>query len=473
MPAELTTTLTELEPSRVRVDVEVEADAVERQVEQAARSLAGDMKVPGFRRGKAPAPVVLQRLGRPAVVEEAVREALPEWYEEAVSRAGVAPIGRPSLDLAGLPEKGTPLTFSFEVGVVPPATLGAYTGLEVSRQDATVESEAIDAELERLRDSLASLETAERAAADGDFVVVDFVGSIDGEPFEGGEARGSMLELGSGRLVPGFEEQLVGADAGSEREVRVTFPDDYGAEHLAGREASFAVEVKEVKEKRLPELDDELAAEAGGFDSLEELRTDIESRLRDQREEAIDLEFRGAAVDAAVANATIDIPHELVHAKAHDMWQNTARRIRAQGIEPERFLEASGKTEEEVAKEHEPEAEVALGRESVLAAVVEAEGIEASDEDLLDSLRASAAAHSASHGHPPPSDEELGESLERAKAEGRDEQLRADVRMRKAADLLVESAKPVPAAQAEAREKLWTPESEAPAQSGELWTPGS
>jgi trigger factor len=473
MAGELTTTLTELDDSRVRVEVEVEPDAVARQVDKAARALAGDMKVPGFRKGKAPPAVVLQRLGRAAVVEEALREALPEWYERAVSDAGLAPVGQPQVDLGGLPDRGAPLAFAFEVGVVPPAKLGAYRGVEVPRAEPTVEEEAIEAELERRRDSLAALETVERPAALGDFVVVDFTGSIDGEPFEGGEARGQMLELGAGRLVPGFEEQLVGASGGERREVTVTFPDDYGAEPLAGREASFDVAVKEVKQKRLPDLDDDFAAEAGGFDSLAELRADIETRLREARERAIDVEFRAAAVDAVAEQATIELPRELVHAKAHDMWNATVRRLRAQGIPAERYLEATGKTEEEIAKEHEPEAERALRRESVLAAIVAAEGLEATDEDVLESLRESAASHAASHGHAPPGDEELRESLERATAEGDDEQLRADVRMRKAVDLVVEHARPIEAERAEARERLWTPDQERSAAAGDLWTPGS
>ena len=262
----------------------------------------------------------------------------------------------------------------------------------------------------------------------------------------------------------------------------VTFPEDYGAEHLAGREATFAVAVREVKEKRPPELDDDFAAEAGGFDSVDELREDVESRMREAREGQIDTEFRAAAIDAVLEQATVDIPHDLVHAKAHDMWAATGRRLRAQGIDPERFLEATGKTEEEIAAEHEPEAERALGRESVLAAIVEAEGIDASDDELLDSLRESATAHSASHGHDPPDDDELRDSLARSKEDGRDEELRADVRMRKAVDLVVEHARAVPAApaapaEAEAGEKLWTPDSEEPAESGaapgKLWTPGS
>ena len=474
MVAELTATRASIDDAHVRVEVRVEAKAVERELAQAANALAGDMKIAGFRKGKVPPAMVIQRLGRAVVMEEAIRSALPAWYEQAVNHARVAPIGEPKLEMPTAPDRGEPLDFSFEVGVVPKAKLGRYRGLEVPKPAVEVPAEEIDAEVERLRDAAAALENVERPAQVGDFTVLDFVGSVEGEPFEGGEARGHMLELGSGRLIAGFEEQLTGASAGEERQVRVSFPEDYRAEGLAGREAVFEVSVKEVKEKRLPDLDEDFAAEAGGFDSVEDLRADIESRLREARAEAADAEFRGAAVDAAVAEASLELPPDLVHSKAHDMWHQTARRFRAQGLDPARYLEATGKTEEEIAHEAEPEAERSLGREAVIAAVVEAEGIEASDEELLDSLRTSADAHARAHGHDPPSDEELHDTLEQAKAEERDDGLREDVRLRKAVDLLVEHATPIEPEAAEAREKLWTPEKEEqPASAAPIWTPGS
>jgi trigger factor len=320
-----------------------------------------------------------------------------------------------------------------------------------------------------VRESQASLATVERAAAEGDFVVVDFVGTVDGEEFEGGQARGHLLELGSGQLIEGFEEQVVGAQAGEEREVRVTFPENYRAEQLAGREATFAVTVREVKEKRLPDLDDDFALEAGGFDTLDELREDIRARLAEREQNAIDHEFREAVVDAAVENATVEVPHDLVHAKAHELWEQTARRLRSQGIDPEQYLELTGKGKEELVHESEPEAEQALKRESVLAAVVEAEGIEVSDDDLLQSLREAAAAGDSK----PPSERNLERTLAKMQEDGRAELLREDIAMRKAVDLMVESARPIPAAQAEARERLWTPDEEGSEAPAELWTPGS
>jgi trigger factor len=458
MAAALKTKTTELPDSRVRVEVEVPTEALERELNTAASQLGREMRVPGFRSGKVPPEVVLRQVGREAVLDEAVRRGLPGWYEEALADAGIQTVGDPQVDLSDLPEKGAPLAFTIEVGVVPPAQLGDYRGVEVGRREPKVDEQEVQAELERLRESLASLETVERDAGEGDFVVMDYLGSVDGTPFEGGEGRGQVVELGSGRLIPGFEEQLAGASAGEERTVELTFPDDYPAEQLAGKDASFDVQVKEVKEKRLPELDDDFAVEAGGYDSLDELRTEIESRIGQAEERAIEAEFREAAVDAVVDNATIEVPHELVHSKAHEMWHRTARRFAAQGINPEQYLQMTGKTEEELVVESESDAETALKREAVLSAIVEAEGIEVSDEEIEQALRASAP--------PDASDKQLKRALKRARSQGADEALREDIAMRKAVDLVVENAKPISAEEAEdaagraaAREKLWTPES--------------
>ncbi|MEA2330295.1 MAG: trigger factor [Thermoleophilaceae bacterium] len=466
MAAGLKTKTTDLGDSRVRVEVEVPSEALESELRSAAAELGREMRVPGFRSGKVPAEVVLKQVGREAVMDEAVRRGLPTWYEEAVADAGITAVGDPQLDLSDLPERGSPLSFTIEVGVVPPAKLGDYKGLEVGRREATVDPNEVQTELERMRESLASLETVEREAGQGDFVVIDFVGSVGGVPFEGGEARGHLVEIGSGRLIPGFEEQLTGVSAGDEREVKVTFPDDYPAEELAGMDASFAVEAKEVKEKRLPELDDEFAVEAGGFDSLDELRAELEQRIGEAQERQIEGEFREAAVDAAVAAADVQVPHELVHAKAHEMWHRTSRRLAAQGVDPHQYLQLTGKTEEELVTETEPDAELALKREAVLTAIVQAEGIEATDEEVDEALRQAAG--------PDATDKQLKRALKRARAQGAEDALREDIAMRKAVDLLVESATPIAAETAAAREKLWTPDKDKDEQgAGEIWTPGS
>jgi trigger factor len=481
MPAAVKTTTTELGESRVRVEVEVPTEALEEELRTAASAIGREMRVPGFRKGKVPPQVVIQQVGREAVLDEAVRRALPGWYEEALHEAGVAAIGDPKLDLSDLPARGAPLAFTIEVGVRPPAALAEWKGVEVGRREPEVDPDEVRSEIERLRESVASLETVDREAGPGDFVVMDFTGTVakrrpdgeavwPGESFEGGEARGYLAEIGAGRLIPGFEDQLKGVTAGEQREVRVTFPDDYPAEHLAGKEAVFAVEAKEVKEKRLPELDDDFAVEAGGYDTLDELRGEIENRLREAEERRIEIEFREAAVDAVAAESRIDVPHELVHAKAHEMWHRTANRLAQQGVDPRRYVELTGKDEEQLVTEAEPDAEKALRRESVLAAIVESEGIEVTDEELMDALRQASADQSGRQ----PSEKALQRSLKRARAQGADEALREDIAMRKAVDLVVEHAKPIPVEQAKARDKLWTPEKErGETPAGEIWTPGS
>jgi trigger factor len=442
------TTVTELPESRVRVEAEVSADEVEARVQDTARRLGRDLKMPGFRKGKVPAPMVIQRVGRDYVLDETVRGALGRWYVEALDDSGIHPVGDPDVDLGDLPQPGNPLTFSIEIGVRPTAQLGDYKGVEAPRREPEASEEAVQAELDALRERSARLDTVEEAAADGDFVVMDYVGSIDGETFAGGEGRDQLLELGSGRLIPGFEEQLTGASAGDERTVEVTFPEDYGAEHLAGKDAQFAVTVKEVKRKNLPELDDEFASEQLGFDTLDELREDIASKLREADEQRADGEYREAVLDAVVAGATVTVPDTLVDARARELWERMLHSLGHQGISKDAYLQISGKTEEEILDEAKPDAEQALRREAVIAAVIEAENIEPSDGDVLAALQASA----TREGTTP---EKLRQQLESA---GRLDELREDLAQRAAIDYLVEHATPIEPERAAAREKLWTPD---------------
>jgi trigger factor len=458
------TSVTELPESRVRLQAEVPAEEVERSVTEAARELGRQMRVPGFRKGRVPPPIVIRRLGREAVLDEALRNHLGSWYADAIEESGIAPVGRPELDVSSLPGEGEPLAFSIEIGVRPVAKLGRYEGLEVGRREPVVDDARIDEELERLRDQFATLETVDRPAQEGDHVVIDYTGKIDGEPFEGGSGRDQLLELGSGRLIPGFEEQLIGAAAGDERTVDVSFPDDYEPDELAGRDAQFDVKATEVKSKRLPELDDEFASEAGGFDTLAELREDVAGRLREADEGAIEREFEQAVLDAVVEDAQVDVPEQLVHARAHELLDDTMSALARQGISKEAYLQIAGKDEEALAHEAEPEAEQALKREAVLAAVVDAAGIKPSDDEVRDALQ--------------PSAERAGttaeELVERLRTDDRLERLREDVASRQALERLVREAKPIPIEQAQAREKLWQPGKEdAEKGPGELWTPGS
>jgi trigger factor len=456
-------TVTELPESRVRVEAEVPSAEVERSLDRAARQLGRDLRIPGFRKGKVPTPVVIQRIGRDAVLDEAVRGFLPQWYVDAVDAAGIAPVGEPSLDVGDLPARGEPLTFSIEVGVRPKAQLGPYRDLEVGRAEPQAADEAIDREVETLRDRLARLDAVDRPAEEGDFLTVDYVGSIDDVPFEGGEGRDQLIELGAGRLIPGFEDQLKGANAGDDVTVEVTFPEDYGAEHLAGKDASFAVSVKEVKAKQLPEVDDALAEEAG-FDTIDELREDIGTRLREAEERRIAGEFREAALDAAVSGATVEVPDALVDARAGELWDRMLHSLSHQGIDRDAYLRIAGRTEEDLLAEARPDAEQQLRREAVVAAIIEAEGLEASDEEILEALAPTA----QREGTTPK------KVLDRLRSAGRLDDVREEVLARKAIDVVADAAKAIPVEQAEAREKIWTPEKGEPEEkSSELWTPGS
>jgi trigger factor len=474
----LNTRVTELGDSRVRVEVQVAPDEVEERLEQTARQLGRDLKLPGFRRGKVPAPLVIQRVGREAVLEEAVREALSSWYSDAIESAGIVPVGDPKVDLGELPPKGQALSFSIEIGVLPKARLGDYLGVEAPRREPEVEPERLDAELEAVRERLARLETVERAAAAGDFVVIDYLGRLvgeqagggeGGEPFAGGEARDQLVELGSGRLIPGFEEALLGAAAADVREVPLTFPADYANEQLAGRQASFEVTVKEVKAKELPALDDDLALDSG-FDDLEQLKQDISEHLLEADEATAEAEFRQAALDAVVAGAGVDLTPELIDARASEMWERMLHSLSHRGITREGYLRLTGNREEEVLTELRPEAEVALRREAVITAVVEAEGISPSDEDVVEALAATAEREGV----------EAAELLERLRSSGRLEELREELAARQAIDLIAERAKPIEPGRARAREELWTPEKAAVGAEGQpeadkpgarLWTP--
>jgi trigger factor len=454
------TSVTELGDSRVRVEVGIEADAVQHRLERAAHQLARDMRMPGFRKGKVPPQLVIQRVGREAVLEQALRDSLPEWYERALLDTGITPVGDPKLDVPSLPDAGEDLSFSIEVAVRPKATLGDYRGLEVGRAEVEVPEDALQGELDRLREGFASLDPVDRPAAKGDLVVIDFQGTVDGEPFEGSDATDLMVELGAESLLPEFDRALTGTTAGDQPTVEVRFPDDHQPESLAGKQASFAVTVKEVREKQLPDLDDEFAAEASEFETLEQLREEIGSRIAAALGARIESDFQEAAVDAAADAARIELPKELVHARAHEMWERLERSLASRGASAEAYLQMQGKSREEAVTDLESDAQRALRREATLAAIAETEGIEVSDEEMVAALQ-------------PGEDGETPERLlERLRANGRDELLREELRLRKAAELVAGSARAIPQEQAVAREKLWTPEKEkAEGGEGGLWTP--
>lgn len=501
MPVALKTAVTELPESRVRLEVEVPAGEVESSVERKAKELGRSLRLPGFRRGKVPAPLVIQRIGRQAVLEEAVRDRLSAWYADAVLSSGIVPVGDPAVDLGDLPPQGQALEFSVEIGVLPKAKLGEYKGLEVGRREPVVEDARIDEEIEGLRERLARLETAERAAEAGDFVVIDCDGELVGDAVATGDdsagdataaedsagdaaaeqpsdelraaaaraltGRDQLIELGSGRLPPEVDAALVGMSAGEQRSVQLTFPADQG-EPLAGRAARLEMNVKEVKRKELPPLDDDLAIDAG-FDSLDELRDDVRSRLQEAEDRTVQGEFREAALDAAVAGAEVQTPPALIEARAKEMWERMLHSLSHRGVSRDAYLAIDGRPEQQLIAELEPDAERALRREAVLTAVVAAESIVPSDERLEEALSSVASER----------DRQPAELLEELRRSGRIDELREELAARAAIDLIAQEAKPIPLERAKAREQLWTPEKEredargegAGGEAGGLWTP--
>src|SRR5215204_344329 len=459
------TTVKELPDSRVRVDVDVDPKDVEGSINRTAQQLGKDMKLPGFRKGKVPAEMVVQRLGRQTVLTQALESSLGDWYERAMLESGVNPVGDPKLDLSDLPEQGQPLRFSIEVAVRPKAELGEYKGLEVGRAEPEVPEEAVETEINRLREGFARLNPVERAANQGDVVLIDYEGKIDGEPFEGGTARDYLLDLGEGRVLPELEQGLEGAEPGAELTVDVPFPDDYPGEEVAGKTAQFDVKVKEVREKELPELNDDFASEASEFDTLDELREDISGKIREILDRQIAERFQEDALDAVVDKAKVDLPQPVVDARAAEMWRRVERQLRQQGMEPENYLQMQGKTREEMIEQARPDAEQALKREAVLEAVAKAEGIEITEEDMLEALQVPPGHED--HGHPEPAD-----ALAEIRQSGREELLKEDLRMPRALALVAEEANPIPLEQAKARKDIWTTEKEQE-EKGALWTPGS
>lgn len=444
-PMSVTTEVSKLPESRVKIAVTVDPEEVDGKLQRSAQAFGREMKMPGFRKGKVPAPIVLRQLGREAVMEQALRDSLPQWYEQAIIESGVTPVGEPSLDVPETPDANAALEFSIEIGIRPDAELGDYKGVKVAKAEPAVPDDAIEAEVERVRESLAGLEPVERAAGEGDHLLMDFEGKIDGKPLEGGSATDFLYELGSGSLIEGFDEQLAGAEGGAERTVEVAFPGDYHAEHLAGEDAIFEVTVKEVREKKLPDLDDDFAADNSEFDTLAEWRSDIEDRLSHAVSHRIDDQFREDVVDAVVAGASIDVPEAIASARATELWERIERQLQGSGMDPNAYLQMQGKTRDEAIAEAADDAEQSIRREAVLAAVAEAESIEISDEEMLEALE------------PPAGEKGKPEKLlKRLRKEGRDVLLTDDLKMRKASDLIVEAAVATEMDPEEAHKRLWS-----------------
>ncbi|MGX6969686.1 trigger factor [Vagococcus bubulae] len=362
---------------------EIPKEVVDKGLNTAFERIKKDLNVPGFRKGKVPRQMFNQMYGEEALYEDALNIVLPDAYEAAVAEAGIEPVAQPRVKIDSV-EKGSPWTIIAEVVVKPEVKLGDYKNLTVPKQDRTVTDEDVEESLAQKQQSQAELVLKEEAAENGDTVVIDFEGFIDSINFEGGKAENYSLELGSNSFVPGFEEQLVGAKAGDDVEVKVTFPENYQAEDLAGQDAIFKVTVHEVKSKELPELDDEFAKDVDDeVETLAELKEKIKEELVASKEAAAEAAIEEAAISQAVENAEIvELPEVMVHDEVHRGMNEFLSNMQNQGISPELYYQISGTTEEDLHKQFEGEAETRVKTNLVIEAIVEAENFEVTDEDI-------------------------------------------------------------------------------------------
>jgi trigger factor len=460
------TQVKELPENRVRLDVEVPAADVDHAFEHAIGDIARTIRIPGFRKGRAPAQMVRRAVSRETLVEEALRDHLTGWYSRAVAVAGIDPVERPTIDWSDEPVEGAPFHFFAEVEVKPEPQVRAYKGLEAVRPPDEVPPEAVEAELERLQRSVASLNPVDRPAAAGDYVVVDFHGTVDGKAFAGADGVDHGVLLGESELDD-FDRALTGLSAGEERDADIAIPKDYDDETAAGKTATFHVRMKEVKERDLPALDDDFAQSVSEFDTLEDLRADIVERFSQALRERADVAFRTAVLGALAGELSTEVPKALVDIRLREMVRNLSGRLAARGVSLEDYLRVTGARPEELVAQIEPEALDSVRRDLALEAVAIAEKIDVSDERLEQWVRDQA----GEEGENPDESVEdlLGDPATRTA-------LRTDLRMQAALDVVVEHATPITAEQAEARDKLWTPEKESAAASGKpspIWTPGS
>lgn len=457
----ITTEVVSLEENRVRLEVAVPKDDVDRKIDRTLKRLGRDLRVPGFRPGKAPTRVVLQRFGRDTVVEETLRDSLGEWYGAALVDSGIQPVADPEIDFEEAPgDEG--FQFTAVVHTRPTATLGTYKGLEVAKGAPEVPENGVEEEIDRLRGLAARLQDVDRAVETGDYVTIDFDGSIDGEPLPSASARDYLVEVGGPRLVAAFSDRLVGMSAGETTTFPIDYPEADGREELAGKTVEYTVTLKGVQEKVLPELTDELVEEVSEHDTVDELRTAIQERLEKSAQDEVDELFRRMVIDAAVAEATVEIPDVMVRNRVDGILHETSHRL-PQGITLEQYLQMSGKTLDQAREELAPDAEMAIRRELVVEAIARAENVTVTDEEVEAQVRTDAEAS-----------ERDGDELlrELRKLDGFDT-LRDDMVMRRTVDLLIENSTAIPVALKEARDQLWTPEKDAPKPSEGLWTPDS
>ena len=413
------------EKSAVELVIEIGGEEFEAAVQKAYLKQRGSITVPGFRKGKAPRKIIEAMYGSGVFYEDAINDLYPKAYADAVEQEKLDVVSWPNVEVQEVGKDG--LTFKATVTVRPEVKLGEYKGLTAEKEEVKITDEDIDNELKPYINRATRMVTVEREAQNGDTVVIDFEGFKDGVPFDGGKAKGHSLELGSGSFIPGFEEQLVGTKAGDEKDVNVTFPEDYHAEELAGAPVVFKVKVHEVKEKQLPTLDDEFAKDVSEFDTLEDFKKDLAAKLTERREAQAKRAFEAAVLEQVMDNMTVEIPDAMVAYETDQMVEDMARRIQAQGISFEQYMAMTGMTMDIVRAQAGTAALERVRRDLALNAVVAAEGIEITDEDLEAEYKRLA--------------DEYHMELEQVKAAAPAEDVKKGLALQKAEQVIYDSAK--------------------------------
>ena len=415
----------EKENGKAKVVVEIDKAEFEQALNKAYAKCRKDIMLPGFRKGKAPRKMVESMYGATVFYEDAVNEIFPDIYTKAIVEQELKAVGSPSVSNMDTPDEGG-VVLTIETELYPEVTLGQYKGLEVPKREVKVEESEVDAEVGRMAERNARIETVDRAAANGDTVVIDFEGFVDDKPFQGGKAEDYSLTLGSGSFIPGFEDALVGAVAGEERDVNVTFPEDYSAKELAGKPAVFKCKVHEVKESIKPELDDEFAKDVSDFDTLDALKDDIRTRFTKSRTEQNDRAFESAAVQMAAANMTCNIPACMIDEQVDHQIEQFAYQLQSQGMKMEDYVKMVGGDLSSLRASMRPMAEQTVRSDILLSEIAHAENLEVTDEEVEEELKKLA--------------EQYQMELDKVKAAVDTAAVKSDLMGRKAAKLITDSA---------------------------------
>jgi len=418
-----------LEKNMAKLVIEVPAEEFEKALDEAYKKSRNKIAMPGFRKGKAPRKMIEKMYGSSVFYEDAANIIIPGAYEDAANESGLKIVSQPEIEVEQI-EKGTPFIFAATVAVKPEITLGKYKGIEIEKKTAEVTDEEVDAEISRVRENNSRMVTIDdRATQDGDTVIIDFDGYVDGEQFEGGRAEDYSLVLGSHTFIDSFEEQLVGKNAGESVEVHVTFPDMYQAEELRGKDAVFYVDINDIKVKELPDIDDEFAQDVSDFDTLEEYKEDLKKKLLENKEAALEREKEEEIIGAIIENSQMEIPDPMVDAQTKQMTQEFAQRLQAQGLSLEQYMQLTGFTPQKMLDELKPQALKRIQSRLVLEAVAAAENIEVPDEDYDKEIEKMAEAYNMEK------DKFIGLVSDNEK-----EQIRMDIAVQKAVELVVASA---------------------------------